>query len=506
MCVRRVAAWWIMAISCSATLSAADTQPSLAEAVKAGHRDTVQALLQQRAPVNTPEVDGTTALHWAVRADDVDLTQQLLRAGANVKAANRYGVTPLALAALNGNAALVERLLQAGADPNTELLEGETVLMRAARTGRADAVKVLLAHGAQVNATERSLGWTALLWAAAENHGAAVRVLADAGADLNTRSFRETRRRRIRSRLGAATIMPLPVGAWTPLMYAARQGAVDGARALAEAGADLNLTDPDGTTALVLAIINGHYNLAAMLLDRGADPNVADSRGMSPLYAAVDMHTLPWLPGRPAPKRSDSLDSVELATILLDRGADPNARLKGPILQRYLTTGDVALGSGATPFMRAAKSGDMVMMGLLLKRGADPLLRQTNYTTALILAAGLGFRDNLLDERAVDVGTEQDAIDAITLCLDLGIDIDAFNDDGETAMHAALIRGDRVIKFLAERGATLDMKDRLGRTPLDRALRGTTKEIRGGGVRETTVPLLRELLANAGVQNASRRP
>ena len=496
--------WWLVACCATAALGAMDSEPSLVAAVKARHADVVQALLEQRADVNAPAPDGTTALHWAVRADEAATVRLLLGAGANAKAADRYGITPLVLAATNGNRAVIEMLIAGGADPNAEQPDGETALMTAARTGKVDAVAALVAHGAKVDARERSLGETALIWAAAENHAGAVQLLARAGADPNGRSWPHAQIPIPRRAGGTFAHVAAPLGGWTPLMYAARQGALDAARALAGVGADLNATDSEGSTPLLLAIVNAHYDLAAMLLETGADPNVADMQGMAALYAAVDMHSLPWVFGRPAPRTADAVDSLRMATMLLDRGADPNGRLKGPTLQRHATPGDVALGEGATAFMRAAKAGDLVMMRLLLNKGADPRLTQKNGTTALIMAAGLGFRKNSLDDDALDRGTESDAIAAITLCLDLGLDVNAFNEDGQTPLHAAVGRGDQVIAFLVERGARLDMKDRKGRTPLDLALRGTAQEVRGG-VRETTVPLLRQLMDKAGVSSVSPR-
>ena len=190
-------------------------------------------------------------------------------------------------------------------------------------------------------------------------------LLIDAGADVDARSAPT---KFARERSGQSV---LPKGAWTPLMYAARQGALEAARTLADKGAALNLTAPDGATPLVLAIINAHYDLAALLLEKGADPNVADVTGMAALYAAVDMHTLPWAHGRAAPKSSDQLDALEVMRTLLSNGADPNAKLKGPKPQRQHTAGDANLGAGATPLMRATKAGDVAAMRLLLANGAD---------------------------------------------------------------------------------------------------------------------------------------
>ena len=302
-----------------------------------------------------PSADGTTALHRAVQAGDHAAAQRLLRQGAAVNAATRNGVTPLLLAAVNADPVMVETLLKAGADPNAPLTQGQTILMTAARTGSDQAVRLLMARGADVNAREQVLGETALIWAAAENHPAVIKALVDHGADVNGRSKVMTYPLREYGDGKSGRLTVLPPGSWTPLMYAARQNAIDAVRTLAEARADLNLTDPDGTTALVVAIINAHYDLAAVLLEKGADPNVGDVTGMTALYAAVDLNTFPDTPGRPAPKPVGTLDTLGIVKALLAHGANPNARLMVPILVRVHDRGDGTLGEGATPLMRAAK-------------------------------------------------------------------------------------------------------------------------------------------------------
>jgi uncharacterized protein len=453
---------WVVGTSASAS------ETPLIDAVKAGNREAVRALLKQPAAALKPvEGDGATALHYAVRRDDLELARLLLSAGADGNAATREGITPLALAATNGSSRLTEVLLEAGANPNAVLPEGETILMTAARTGRADVLELLLKHGADINAREHWFGEDALIWAAAENHGDAVRVLVRHGADVNVRSKAlEVPRRR-----NGQSILPL--GSWTPLMYAARQNAVEATRALIDAGADMNQTDPDGATALVLAIINANYDTAALLIERGANPNIGDKEArMAALYAAVDMRRLAVGHGRPNPKPSGELDALDVIKLLLSHGADPNATLAAPLFQRQHTAGDRALGEGSTAFMRAAKSGDVEVMRMLLAAGADPKRAQPNRATALMLAAGLGWRDGSPAAPAYEQGTEKEAIDAIKLCIEVGLDINAATTNGETALHAAISgRGSPlIVQFLVESGADLTAKNKQGRTPLEVAI------------------------------------
>jgi ankyrin repeat protein len=496
-CLAAVAVWSPWA---AARLNAAD-EPGLVAAVKNGHRDAVRELLKTRVDVNAPEADGTTALHWAVRANDLETIRLLLRAGANAKAVNRYGVMPLSLAATNGDASAIEALLSAGADPNSALPEGETVLMTAARTGGAAAVKLLIDHGADVGARERWQGETALMWAAAENHAEATKLLIAAGAELNGRS---NKLEFAKFAFNGSTMVstPMPRGQLTPLMMAARQGAVEGVRVLAEAGADLNLTDSDGTTALVMAIVNGHNEVASLLLEKGADPNIADASGMAALYAIVDQRTTGPGINRPPRKPTGDVDTLDLLGTLLARGAKPNARLKTPILQRFHNTGDPLLTDGATPLMRAAKSTDVAAMRLLLENGANPSLMTRNFATPLMFAAGLGGGRNR---------TEGAALEAVGLCLQWGAEVNAFDKTGQTALHVAVQRSDAIVKLLAEHGAELDIRDKDGRTPLDVALGVQASAFQGPRgaartpVRESTAALLRQLM-NGGAKDVPQAP
>jgi ankyrin repeat protein len=325
---------------------------------------------------------------------------------------------------------------------------------------------LLLDRGADVDAREHWYGESALMWAAAENHGEAVRLLIERGASADSRSALENFQQR---RAGQSI---LPLGNWTPLMYAARENARDAGHALIKAGAGLDLADPDGATALVIAIINGHYEFAAMLLEAGADPNVVDKDAeMGPLYAAVDMHRLAIGHGRPNPKPVGLMTAVQLAKLLLDRGADPNRRLRRPILQRHHTAGDSTLGEGATPFLRAAKSGDIEMMRVLLAGGADPKLTMPNGSNALLYAAGLGWRNGSPAAPSYDQGSDEEAVEAIRLLLGLGLDINGTNDAGDTARHAAVSgRGsEAIVSFLVSQGADPEKKNKRGQSPLSLA-------------------------------------
>jgi len=481
---------WLLVVLISATVSGA-APANLIDAVKAGDAQAVRAMLTQRANVNATEADGMTALHWAVRANDIDTVQLLLRAGANARAGNRYGITPLSLAATNGNAAMIEALIKAGADAKAATPDGETVLMTASRTGNPDAVKALIAHGADVNAREKWQEQTALMFAASENNAAAVKVLVQAGADMNLHSkvwnFPE-----YKYETNGMAVFQLPRGGWTALMFAARQNAMESAAALADLKANLDAADPDGTSALQLAILNVHYDMATMLLRKGANPNVADNSGMTALYAAVDMRAPAGMMTRPNPKLLAEIDAAEMVKVLLTSGANPNARLKKPIIGRHNNLlGDTSLGEGATALMRAAKTNDLSVMRALLEGGADPTLTLKDRTTTAMIA---------------------NSLDAIKLLVEHGVDVNAFNSNGQTIVHSAAGRGaNAIIQYAAEQGARLNKKDKQGRTPLDIASgtgggggRGgaAAAGARGGGGRgnENTAALLRELMAKSGTR------
>jgi uncharacterized protein len=500
----------VVAIACGVGVRVNAADSRLVEAVKAGDKTAALTLLKQKADVNAPEPDGTTALQWAVRQDDLELTERLLRAGADVKAANRYGITPLYLAALNGNAVILEKLIKSGADANAAATEGETALMTAARSGRVEAAKVLIANGAVVDAREQWRGQTALMWAAAEGHAGMIRELAAHGADVNARSATQKWERQVPAEPREKW---LPAGGLTPLLFAGREGCVECVKTLASLGADVNATDQDGITPVLSAIINGHFDTAGALLDKGADPNLADATGRTPLYAAVDANTMP-ASNRPAPKVvENAMSGLDLIAALLDHGADPNARLKKqqPYRTKVDRGSDSMLGAGTTPILRAARAGDAAAMRLLLKRGADPKIatgsdvpvdvsqparRAPGGINPLMAAAGLGAKE---EDTVGRKKTEAQSIEAIQVCLEAGVDINAVDGRGQTALYGAALQGyDDVVKFLVAHGAKIDIKDSRGFTALDAAEGKAGGFGFGGGAANPhpgTAKLLRDLLA-----------
>ena len=414
-------------------------QSPLVDAAEKQNSQQIQQLLHQKADPNATQVDGMTALHWAVYHDDFKTTQLLINKGAQPEPKNRYGVTPLYSACQNANPAIVRLLLKAGADANSTFSNGETALKTASRTGNPEVVQLLLKHGAKVN--PRGPGQTALMLAAAEGNVEVVKTLLKAGFDPNDK---------------------LDSG-FSPMLFAIREGRADVVYALLDAGVDINeAADPKsgrlprGSTPLTLAIENGHFELAASLLELGASPNDMRTR-FSPL------HILSWVrkpdggdgpDDLPPPDGSGKISSLQLARILVEKGADINARSKSG--QRHW--------GGGTPFYLAAWKADVPLMKTLVSLGADPKIPASDGSTAFMAATGIG-----RTMEALSAGTEEEVLAACKYLLELEVDINAVNKSGETAMHGAAYKNlPTVVTFLDQSQANPKIwhqRNRLGSTP-----------------------------------------
>jgi ankyrin repeat protein len=403
----------LLASSCFA---AGDSR--LIDAVKDRNLKAVNSLLGEHVDVNVPQPDGATPLAWAAYLDEEDIVDVLLKAGARVNTADEYGETPLTLACANGNGSVVRKLLDAGADANASRWGGETALMLAARSGSVEAVKQLLLKGARADAMESRKGQNALMWAAAEGHSDVVEVLLQHGANASAASK----------------------GGFTPLVFAAQKGDVKSVLSLIAAHADVNHTVPTGQSALELALIGHRNEVAGVLLDRGASATSADKAGMTSLHAAAQA------------------GSVELVRKLLARGANPNAQTA----KTAAASGGTASGlfrappGELTPLHMAAKANHEDVMRVLVAAGADPKLKGQDGTTLLMSAAASGH------------------VGVVRYAYELDPDINAVTKSGSTAAHIAVVAFQsssqeeivKVLQFLGEHGANLDVKDGRGRTPM----------------------------------------
>ena len=428
----------------------------LIDAVRSGDVPAVRALLDQGIDVEGAGGDGSTPLQWAVHEDRAALVELLLGAGADATATNRYGVGPAALAAENGNASILERLLDAGADPNATMPGGETLLMTAARTGDVDTVRVLLARGVDPNAREDARGQTALMWAAAHNNAAAIYTLAEQGADVHARTDNP-------SRNAGRGFSSAPATGFTPLLFAVRAGHLDAARVLLDAGADVNDAVSDGQSALVVAAANANWELAAYLLDRGADPNHAEA-GWNALHQTVRTRRMNVGFGTPGPFAAGTLDSIELVRKLIAHGVDVNTRMTRNGMRDGQRNRHNRLG--ATAFLLAAKVTDVEAMRVLLEAGADPTIPAADGTTPLMVAAGLANWNPGEDGGSLS-GQEDEVLEAVTICVELGNDVNAVNYRGETALHGVAFRGVNILAdYLVEQGADLTALTDDGWSPL----------------------------------------
>ncbi|MCA8993723.1 MAG: ankyrin repeat domain-containing protein [Planctomycetaceae bacterium] len=417
------------------TVALGDSTAPLADAIKQGDLETAEILLSGKVDVNAPQPDGMTALHWAVFHDEAQLVKALIDRKADAQAKNRYGVAPLSIAAQNGSEAVVKLLLDAGAHADTELPGGETALMTAARTGKVGAVSALISHGADVNAKERR-NQTAIMWAAAEGNADVVATLIDAGADYK---------------------IPLPSG-FTPFFFAIRQGHADVVKLFLAKGIDINDTmnveraarngPANGTTALHLAVENGHFELALELLNAGADPN-ASKVGYTALHAMTWVRKPIRGDGDPPPIGSGKISSLELVRQLVAHGADVNARHG-----KHQSGSDRLSKTHATPLLLAAETGDLPLIQLLVELGANPLLPNADDCTPLLAASGVG----VLSDGDESAGTEEDAIATILFLIKQGADINAVDKSGKTAMHGAAFKSwSKLVQVLAENGADINV-------------------------------------------------
>jgi ankyrin repeat protein len=436
----------VAVILCAASArEAAGSAVPLIEAVKSGDERAVREFLQQKVDVNVADDNGTTALHWAVHRDNLPLVDALLRAGANVTARNDYGVTPLFLACEKGSAASVERLLLASADANAVLPGGETVLMTAARAGNVEVIRLLLAKGANVNARTALREQTALMWAAAEGNVGAIQALIGAGANVSARSKEPIRKGELYDGGGRRLHYNGDMmEAFTPLLFATRAGHLDAVEALLDGGAKIDDPTSDGTTALLVAVINAHWDLAAYLLDRGANPN-AMFNGATALHLLAEGRTIHYgfQSGQPpAPVATGTLSSLDVAKLLIAHGAEVDARSR----------------RGSTALMDATSPADLDLMRLLVAGGADPHLKAGDGSTLLMRAAG---RARLQDN--------EDAYEVIKFVWELGVtDVNATNRAGDTALHNAARRDYLpIVQFLVDHGAKLDIKNKQGRLPVE---------------------------------------
>jgi ankyrin repeat protein len=488
---------------------AAQADSPLADAIKAGDRETAIKLIRSRADVNAAQNDGTTPLHWAVHAVDPELVRLLLARGANPNATNLFGVKPLAEAVKVAHVDMVEMLLKAGADVEASNEDGQTALMLAARTGVVPVARLLIEHGADVNAREQWRGQTALMWAAAGGHAEMTRFLASTGANVNQRAAVNDWQNQITSEPRAQY---RPTGGLTPLLYAARADCQPCVDALLDHGADIDYPTPDGITPLMVAIDNLHFDLARHLLERGANPHTWDWWGRTPLYIATDMNS--FVPrGSDRDEREGRTTALDIMRMLLAAGVNPNPQLQLHRPGRGGNSGrftDDLLTTGATPLMRAAISFDIPAIRVLLEGGASVDLPNVMGVTPFMAAAGMGvsIRDPRSNYQAPDI--QEKALATMQVLLEAGADINARATDttswtariarpstmthrqGQTALYGAINWGwTKVVKFLLDHGARVDIVDAAGKTPLD-AIVGNA-----GGRDHKNVPEVQAMIKDA---------
>ncbi len=485
--VAMVAAVFSVPVAARVQTAFGTAAPEIIEAVKSGDLETVRSLVAGGAEVDAPQGDGATALHWAAHQNDLVAAGLLIGAGADVNAANALGATALWLAAINGSAPMVERLLESGADPSVSLGMGETPLMTAARSGSLATVELLLEYGADVNAAELERGQTALMWAVAQQHGDVARVLIANDADLHARTTVWDQLENTAGNTNPSGNFRQAHGGSTPLLFAARNGDVETARVLLDAGADVQDTEASGASALVIAAHSGHGPLGVYLLEKGADPN-ASGAGYTALHAAV-------LRGQ-----------LALVEALLDHGADLNNLVEHGTAGRRFSA-DYSIRSqviGTPAIWLAAKYGEVEILRTLVERGADPFLVHSNMT---LLHAAMGNSGSSLENRRDRIGNappdhadeERRTLELARTLIDLGVDVNGLGRRGDTALHDAVRkRFASVVEFLVARGADVNVVNQRDQTPL--VLAETVQGIPGSNGLRSTRPEIAALLRRLGAE------
>lgn len=452
-------------------------------AARDGDSTAVLELLPRIEDLNEPGADGTAALHWLVHRNDLQSVRALISAGADVSLATRYGVTALELAAAQGNAEMIRLLADAGADPNGVDAKGETMLMAAVESGSIAAVNALVELGADVNATDPHYSQTALMIAAYGGSARTIDALVAAGAnvDATTRIGPEPDWILPNSRPGFSFgvgiirgglpadrgMRPFQPGGMSALHFAARDGHTAAAAALLNAGAEIDAVEANGITPLLMAISNNRVDTARMLLERSAAINIQDWYGRSPLWSAVNVRNL-YLHNQTFAHVVDREPLLELVRLLLGHGAEPDVRTnQSPPVRDFLLSITGTLEwvdfTGQTPFLTAALAGDVTVMRLLLEHGADPHIPTFGGTTPLMAAAGINW---VVSQTYTE--SPESLLAAVRLCAELGMDVNAVNSMGLTALHGAANRGsNEIIEYLVSEGARLDVTDNEGRNVLD---------------------------------------
>ena len=477
---------YVIAVCCLPVTVLSQGTPAIVDALKVGDIEAARSLVALGADVNVIQGDGATALHWAAHRDDHEGARLLIDAGANVNAANELGATPLWLGAINGSSDMLELLLKAGASPNVSLSMGETPLMAAARSGNAITVKLLLESGADVTTTEGEKGQDALMWAVAQQHAEVARELIDYGANLNARSKVWYQLENTAGNTNPIGNFRMAHGGSTPLMFAARSGNVDVARVLIEAGADVNDTEASGASALVIATHSGHGSLAQFLVENGADPNAAEA-GYTALHAAV--------------LRSQ----IELVRSLLRYGADINAVIEHGTPGRRFSA-DYSIRHqliGTNALWLAAKYGEVEILQILLQGGASPFFETERGENILLVAMGnsgssLDHRRDRIGNAAPDLEDEERrTLELATILIKLGVDVNAADDRGFTALHHAVLKDfPKVVEYLTMQGADINAVTQRSQTPLQ--LANTLQTIPGTNGLRGARPEIAELLRRLG--------